>query len=428
MSGVGSQGDKVSGGAYPLHQILSLTANGPVRWSLRHRCDFGMTRSQHQFDLQSQPWREPSSWHLGYCTNIHPGTDVESIVGQLESISTQVRRLHHNGQTQRGEPTSNLSSGSTTRSNNHKPLPIGLWLPSEATRQLRRHGLDSLQQCLRKHHLLPYTINGFPYANFHAERVKHDVYHPTWWDDERLAYTRDLAKVLSELLPEDVMLGSISTLPLGWPTQKDADGEPTPVSEAERHHAGTNLRRLAEDLRMLENRTGKRIVVGIEPEPGCLLDTSGDVVAWFDAELPDPSHRRYLGVCHDVCHAAVMNETQMNVLTAYAEAEIMLTKMQISSAIVADWQSIAPESRQDAWSQISSFAEDRYLHQTGRIEANQQFTLFDDLPELLASELSADDHRWVTHFHVPVFTQSFGQLYTTQSAVIEALDAWIKQT
>ncbi|MCM2372234.1 metabolite traffic protein EboE [Aporhodopirellula aestuarii] len=351
-----------------------------------------------------------SHWTLGYCTNIHPGIEVDAICDNLKSVSAEVARR---------------------RAKSTGPLGIGLWIPSVASVALRRHGMPPLENAIKKNKLLAYTINGFPFDDFHGDRVKHAVYQPTWWQDERVVYTRDLAKILGELLPEDVTTGTISTLPLGWPRQID-ELESTEtetiwrdVSEDELLHAGTNLRRLAEDLRMLENRTGKRIIVAIEPEPGCLLQRSEEIVKWFKKELPDPTHRRYIGVCHDVCHSAVMMEDQRETLQRYADAGIVLGKVQISSAIVADWKNIEPSDHQAVLDQLRGFAEDRYLHQTGRLTANGKFELSQDLPELLDSVSSTPitDQRWLIHFHVPVFLEKFGQLTTTRDQINEALDA-----
>jgi sugar phosphate isomerase/epimerase len=356
----------------------------------------------------NSPARSPQVSTLGYCTNIHPGITVEEICENLQTVSAEVAQR---------------------RQGKARKLPVGLWIPSTAAVQLRRHGMQPLIDAIAKHNLLPYTINGFPYDNFHQERVKHEVYQPTWWQDDRMTYTRDLAKILGELLPEHVTTGTISTLPLGWPKQIDHDEDPVDgkpvwrdVNEEELHHVGTNFRRLAEDMRMLEDRTGKRIVIAIEPEPGCLLERSEQVVKWFDKQLPDPTHRRYIGVCHDVCHAAVMMEDQRDVLTAYADAGIVLGKVQVSSAIVADWKDILATDREAALDQLRRLAEDRYLHQTGRVKADGSFALAEDLPELI-KQLPADDQKWIIHFHVPIFLERFGHLETTHNQVKTTVDA-----
>ena len=73
----------------------------------------------------------------------------------------------------------------------------GLWLPAAAaaaTGPSRHAGqADFGRFSPTNGQLRPYTINGFPYDNFHQPVVKHRVYLPAWWDPQRLEYTRQLA-------------------------------------------------------------------------------------------------------------------------------------------------------------------------------------------------------------------------------------------
>jgi sugar phosphate isomerase/epimerase len=336
----------------------------------------------------------PANQTIGYCTNVHAGVDLSSICKNLEQFAVPAR----------------VASGSET-------LGVGLWLPAQAAAELANNA-EEFRKFLIDRQLRPFTINGFPYDNFHQKVVKHRVYKPTWWQQERLDYTKQLADILAVLLPEDEPVGSISTLPIGWPSESD--------SQAQLDQAGANLRQLATHLQQVEARTGRRIVVAIEPEPGCILDTTDDVIQWFDKYLPDSSHRRSITVCHDVCHSAVMMEPQVEVLRRLAEAGISVGKIQVSSAIVAELGSMTAEQRLEAISQLSEFAEDRYLHQTGRRTASGAFELAGDLPDLLSlacdpSDPVGGDEKWVIHFHVPIFLQRFGLLSTSQSDVLECL-------
>ncbi len=301
-------------------------------------------------------------------------------------------------------------------------LGIGLWLPATAARQLVGKTTD-FANFLAERKLMPYTINGFPYDNFHQPVVKHAVYRPTWEEPARREYTQQLAEILAALLPESQPVGSISTLPVGWPDKTDGA---TTDSADRLDVAGEQFRVLAKFLGQLESRTGRRIVVAIEPEPGCLLDSTDDVVDFFARQFPDADQRRYLTVCHDVCHAAVMMESQSDALRKFAAAGITIGKVQVSSAVVADWQSMAIGRRREAIDQLKQFAEDRYLHQTGRLTATGQTVLVDDLPELIASVAKTGDpvwgdERWVVHFHVPIFLERFGHLTTTHDAVFDCL-------
>ncbi|MCG8648417.1 MAG: xylose isomerase, partial [Pirellulales bacterium] len=217
---------------------------------------------------------------------------------------------------------------------------------------------------------------------------------------------------------DTTLTGSISTLPIGWPSEV--------TSPAQLEQAGRHLRSMADHLKDLESRTGRRIVVAIEPEPGCIIDTVDDVTEWFHTYLPEDHHRRYLTVCHDICHSAVMMESQSAVLNRLAQEGIGIGKIQVSSAIVADWESMGAQRQREAMDQLRSFAEDRYLHQTGRQTREGQFLLAEDLPDLVGGEnrdavSPADDRKWVVHFHVPVFLERFGHLATSQAAVWDCL-------
>jgi len=348
------------------------------------------------------------SFTIGYCTNIHAGVDLVAILDNLQKHSTAVQQ----------------------KLTGDKPLPIGLWLPAKAAGELAGSGpgrtsteTTELKQFMASRHLEAYTINGFPYDNFHQSVVKHRVYEPAWWDDRRLTYTKQLACILTDLLPDPQTLdarplGTISTLPIGWRS-------PT-VTTQQLDDAGVNLRSLASFLQSLESRTGTRIVVAIEPEPGCILDTVADVKAWFETQFPDTIHRRYLTVCHDICHSAVMMESQATALNGYGDAGIEIGKVQVSSAVVADWESMAIGRRREAIEQLAEFAEDRYLHQTGCRKADGSFELAEDLPALLrrvrpTGDPVDGDLRWVVHFHVPIFLERFGRLSTSQRDVCECL-------
>src|SRR5262249_39653055 len=153
----------------------------------------------------------------------------------------------------------------------------------------------------------------------------------------------------------------ISTLPIAW-------GRPAPSHE-QLLQAAANLRKVAERLARLERETGRSICVCLEPEPGCVLQPSRDVVRFFhdylwasgDAEQV----RRYLKVCHDVCHAAVMFETQEDVLRAYDTAAIGVGKVQVSAAVATPMlEALSSADKRATFAQLGDFREERYLHQT----------------------------------------------------------------
>ncbi len=94
------------------------------------------------------------------------------------------------------------------------------------------------------------------------------------------------------LLPDDVTEGTISTLPLAWRTAYDDDAAPPPPATA--------LATLAERLDALDELTGRTIRIGLEPEPGCTVETTADAIAPLTGDRPRPHRhlRRHLPPRH----------------------------------------------------------------------------------------------------------------------------------
>lgn len=297
-------------------------------------------------------------------------------------------------------------------------MGVGLWLSAEAAQQLLAEGVEDARNWLDSVGLLPFTFNGFPYGDFHQSVVKHRVYEPTWWEDARRDYTLNLIAIQHALLPPG-QEGTISTLPIAW-------GSPYPNDEQLRA-AAARLAEVSERLAQLEREEGRLISLCLEPEPGCVLQRSEDVVNFFTKYLlgagNEENIRKHLRVCHDVCHAAVMFEEQDDVLRRYRAAGIEVGKVQISAAVHVPWDQLAAADREPALQQLGKFAEDRYLHQTAVRVSNQAPRFYEDLPLALA------DHRdpatvqgaWRIHFHVPIYLRRFGMLETTQDEIVQCM-------
>ena len=335
---------------------------------------------------------------IGYCTNVHAGVDLEATQANLSKYAARVKQL--------------VSP--------NDPMGIGLWLAAPAAQQL----LDSQQtevfrDWLADQGLVPFTLNGFPYGNFHNEVVKHDVYKPTWHDHDRLQYTKNLATILDTILPAE-KTGSISTLPIAWGKQS--------LTAEHWDSAVRQLIELADFLHELQQTTGRTIHVCIEPEPGCVLDVAADIIDLFQNRLlPHGSADKilhHIRVCHDVCHSAVMFESQADVLRQYQSLGIQVGKIQVSSAVQVDFAQLAASDRTAAFEQLAGFNEPRYLHQTCIRESNQTIHFHQDLS--VALETVADpqtlESTWSVHFHVPIFLESLGLLSTSQHDILECME------
>ncbi|SOD91108.1 metabolite traffic protein EboE [Streptomyces sp. Ag109_G2-15] len=316
--------------------------------------------------------------HLAYCTNVHPAETLDGVLAQLRDHCEPVRRRLGRDR-----------------------LGIGLWLAHAAARTLDTDpsALRALRRELDLRGLEVVTLNGFPYEGFGADEVKYRVYKPDWADPERLEYTTALARILAALLPDDVTEGSISTLPLGWRTAWTAD----------RAQAGrTALLTLAERLDTLAELTGRSIRVGLEPEPGCTVETTGDALA----PLTAVGHPR-IGVCVDTCHLATSFEEPSAALDALAGAGIPVVKSQLSAAVHAEHP-----GRTEVRAALGAYAEPRFLHQTRTLTpAGPRGT--DDLDEALDTLSRAAP--WRAHFHVPLHAAPAAPLTSTLPVLRTAL-------
>lgn len=339
-------------------------------------------------------------WEFGYCTNVHAGGTLQQALDSLDRYAVEVRDQI----TPRGR------------------LPVGLWFSEQAVESLLSEDRASwLRQWIDQRNLIAYTFNGFPQGDFHRPVVKHDVYQPTWLCQSRAKYTQSLALLMKELLPEG-RPGSISTLPLGWPH--------APWHAEDFRLAADHLLSVARFLDRISQQRGSEIVLALESEPGCLLDSADDMLEFFEKYLlrgPD-AHlaRQYLTVCHDVCHSSVMFEPQRRALDSYRSAGIRVGKVQISSAIHVPWNEAAdqPAAQKSMLQQVQSFCEPKYLHQTTRCEQNGNLeSLSEDLSVALTDWIKG--HRlpilpWRIHFHLPIFVERFGHLTSTASDIQEA--------
>ena len=340
---------------------------------------------------------------IGYCGNVHPGRTLEEVKQNLVKYSLDVKSKF--------APTEKMG--------------IGLWLSATTANELEHpDACLRFRDWLQDHDLVPYTLNGFPFGDFHQQVVKHDVYLPTWADSKRLEYTIQLANILNVLLPVG-QNGTISTLPLGWPLPPDT-ARPQ-VSEFFKCSA-VNLQKCAEHLDGLSQINGRNLFICIEPEPGCMLDTCEDVIDFFYQHLFKKSQpesdviRRHIGVCHDICHSAVMFETQHEAIERYCNANIRIGKVQVSSAVEVNFDRSTPDQKQEKIEQLSRFSEPKYLHQTV-IRTDTETTFFEDLSDALNTAGANPEGCWRVHFHVPIFTKSVGQIDTTQFDIAKCLDS-----
>ena len=339
--------------------------------------------------------------HLTYCTNIHPGETWAEVAHAL--------RVHLPAVKARLCPDQDFG--------------VGLRLSAAASENLQApEAFAELQDILASGGLYVFTINGFPYGTFHGVRVKEEVYQPDWRTAERLAYSNQLADLLVRLLPDDGAIeGSISTVPGGF--KPDVDGPDAIKAMAD------NLLRHTAHLVDLRRDTGRTVALALEPEPCCLLETTGEAVDLFKDYLynaaavaqlasytgaspagAEADLHRHLGVCLDLCHAAVEFEDPDQAVDNLQADGIAIPKVQISAGIRLPQVSGADIER------IRPFDDAVYLHQVVARTA-RGLDRYLDLGDAFATFDEAEGPEWRVHFHVPIFLAELDGFSTTRPAV-----------
>lgn len=339
--------------------------------------------------------------HLSYCTNIHAGEEWSDIMASLRQCVPAIKQ---------------------SVSPDHS-FGIGLRLGAAAADAMMvEANFVELENFLAEFDCYVFTINGFPYGAFHGQPVKENAYAPDWLTQERLDYTNRLADILDRLLG-DRTYGTISTVP----------GSFKPWMQGQEAEIAQGLIDHVAHLVKLQQRTGKTLALALEPEPFCLLETIEETVSFFSDYLFCDSAvarlsgstglsstdalaalQRHLGVCYDVCHAAVEFEDPAQSIQSLQDAGITISKIQLSSAMrIASVSGATPAL-------LERFIEPVYLHQVVEKSA-EGLNRYVDLPDALENAPLEAGNEWRIHFHVPVFLDKMQDFDTTQSFLREIL-------
>lgn len=343
--------------------------------------------------------------HLTYCLNIHPGETWEANFAAIRDHAMRVR----DAVAQR------------------EPFGLGLRLGARAADQLTGPGtLDELRKFLDDHGLYAFTINGFPYGQFHGQAVKEDVYRPDWRSTRRREYTNTLIDILAALLPEGVA-GSISTVPVAY--------KPWITTTEDMLQVAGMLGGAAAYAREVRKDTGKDICIALEPEPDCVLETTSEAIEFLTVTLPRAAETvaeeiglapdnvsetlaRNVGICLDTAHSAVEFEDPAESLTRFAAAGVRVAKVQLSSALRLT-------ASAEAMNKLEAFVDPVYLHQVKLRRPEGEIESFADLPAAINASKSLGDGgpcELRVHFHVPLFFTGAGPLSSTSDLLGE--DFW----
>jgi hypothetical protein len=334
----------------------------------------------------------PGGLHLAYCTNIHRGETWAETFANLERYTLRVRdRVGHG-----------------------RPYAIGLRLGEVASRELQEPGaLVAFRRWLDRHESYVFTINGFPYGRFHGTRVKEQVYAPDWTTEERVIYTNRLFDLLAELVPPGVE-GSVSTVPCSFKSFIQSEDQVRAMR--------ARLWETIEYVAALSERCGRRLHLGLEPEPLCYLETTRETVRWFeqmrDDRSGDPRVGEHLGVNYDACHLAVEFEDPHGAIAQLEQAGIRLSKVHFSSAL-----KLRPTL--EARTALAAFTDDVYLHQVVARRADGTFCRHADLDVALGMAALGSwvpDEEWRIHFHIPLHCQPGAWFESTNDHLLGLFD------
>ena len=334
--------------------------------------------------------------HLAYCTNVHRGNSWDETFHSLENYVMEVRK--------------DVAP--------KKRFAIGLRLSADAADCLsERQELAKFKNWLGKNDAYVFTINGFPYGNFHGSRVKEQVYRPDWTTQLRLDYTLVLFSILEELL-EPGEEGSVSTLPGSFKEFHPENEIPKIMLD--------NLDTCALEIERLAAAKNLDLHLGMEPEPLGMFETTPETISFFEMLLRRSDNeevtRKRIGVNYDCCHLAVEFEDAHEGLNSLKNHGIRLSKLHLSSALSA-------KPTHQNLEKLKDFIEPVYLHQVAMGKNGKCIGRIKDLDLALEAQKKGklpQSDEWRIHFHVPLHASPGEDLGDTRLHVIDTL-FWLNQ-
>jgi hypothetical protein len=332
--------------------------------------------------------------HLAYCTNIHRGETWRETLASLKKYALAVRE----------------------KVCPRVPFAIGLRLSNHAAIELsERKTILAFQKWLEKNSCYVFTINGFPFDQFHGTRVKEQVYLPDWTSPARLAYTNLLCDLLAQLVPAGIE-GSVSTVPGSFKEFISTREQEIEIRK--------NFFRCVEYIAHVSEKSKRTLHLGLEPEPLGLLENSAETISFFEKiraeHKNDPRLDEFLGVNYDTCHFAVEFEEPRAAIGALQNAGIKISKLHLSSALKT-------KPTLEARNVLEKFSDDVYLHQVITRDKTGKLKFYRDLPNALAANSkfkiqNSKFSEWRIHFHVPLHAPAAPPFENTNDHLLGILD------
>src|SRR5580698_10843485 len=286
--------------------------------------------------------------HLTYSTLVHPADDWPQLWNSLNTYLPKVK----------------------ARFAGNKSFGVCIRLAAKTAETLANSPAEreKLKKFLGDNDMYIYTANAFVYGHFKGAAVEEQVYEPDWRSEERTQYTINVADILADVAPEGLS-PSIQSAPLGF---KPRVTGPDVVDSYTEH-----VLRVVAHLVGIEQRTGKTVTLGLEPEPHCFLETTDETIAYFKdhlysgrsaerlaklASIPISDAigalRRHLGIVFDIGHQAVGFEDIPISLQKLVDAGVPILKLQEVAAMHM------PKVTDETIEALQRFAKTVYLSQT----------------------------------------------------------------
>jgi hypothetical protein len=363
--------------------------------------------------------------HLSYSANVHPAETVDELLNVLRRHVAPVMRAAFGP----GEAAVNLRFGMAQVDEllGHPSLPTTSTLSDAVLSAPPVPRCQELIGALSELKLRVVSVNGFPIRDFHAPRVKEQVYSPPWTDGGRVVYSLKIAKVLAQLI------GGRAGAPVSVPSGTFKGYTDNDEIKAQCAHFLTEC---ARELARLERLIGKTIPLGLEPETHTTGETTDEFIEYYQRfivpaareKLPlqlgitgnhaEDLARRFLTVNLDLCHQAVEFEDPVESLKKLRAAGLAVTGLHLSAALKLP----EPARNAAAFEQLMALDEPRYLHQVVARKQDGSLERFEDLPDLrnprrMRGLKVADFAEVRCHFHVPLFADFPGPLASTRDVV-----------
>lgn len=330
-------------------------------------------------------------YNLMYCSNIFKNNTQKQLFNNLNKLIKKLK----------------------SKFNKEKKFSIGLCASNKLSNELIKN-INIFSKYIKKKKINIPSLNGFSYNNFHKKITKDNIYWPDWSSIKRVNYTNNLIKLLDNINNKNKK--SISTMPIsykGWINKKN--------TVYIYYKTAKNLTKVTENI--IKNKSN--IIISIEPEPTCLIEKSQEFINYFNNWIK-PLYKKYsinnkknikniIGICYDICHFAVQFEKHEKILNNLEKENIIIGKLQISSALKINDDRTKKENKQII-KNLNVFKYSSFLHQINNINKNKT-KIYKDIKYSIKYLKKNIKSEWRIHFHIPIYINKYKNFRTTNNEI-----------